>query len=133
VKGWILVLLLGGCGGGLQAVEAEAWGVKVKVTFYPESDPDPEAVAAKRRLEECLMDHRGTNFFVRGQNQPGTWRPARVEGVWTVRIWCPRCGLSATLEEHQIAPDGYVYPSLVCPHRCGFHEFGRLCDWSTDE
>lgn len=35
--------------------------------------------------------------------------------------------------DHDVAKDGKVTPSLVCPiDGCGFHEFGRLEGWSAD-
>jgi hypothetical protein len=60
-----------------------------------------------------------------GCRQPGCW------SVWRGQVWviCPKCGESAALH-HDIADDGTVRPSLVCPFDgCGYHEYIRLLDW----
>lgn len=62
---------------------------------------------------------------------PGTWY------VWIrhpgdrplVDIMCPKCKKSFFIDEHGVRADGAVYPSIVCPHKCGFHSFGILEDW----
>lgn len=55
----------------------------------------------------------------------------RLSWDWTgphVTIRCPN-GHFALLD-HEIADDGTVSPSVVCPwDGCGFHEFIRLLDW----
>jgi len=46
-----------------------------------------------------------------------------------VFVQCPECGFKAALD-HDIAEDGTVTPSLVCPNQnCDFHEFVKLRDW----
>lgn len=45
-------------------------------------------------------------------------------------ISCPTCGKFGSLGNHEVAPDGTVSPSLVCPWKpCLFHDSGRLKDW----
>lgn len=53
---------------------------------------------------------------------------------------CPRCGLVATLAKrrpehgrgHDVAADGAVSPSLVCPFPpCTWHVFVQLEDWGA--
>lgn len=40
---------------------------------------------------------------------------------------CPECGQKGRLDNHTIAPNGDVDPSLDCPTPgCGFHEHCRL-------
>jgi len=56
-----------------------------------------------------------------------------------VSIKCPLCGHCATLRRgegsvyqgHEIAADGTVSPSIVCPHtpNCSWHVWGRLDGW----
>lgn len=63
---------------------------------------------------------------------PGQWWPWPT--AKRVTVWCPDCGNAATLD-HDIADDGTVSPSLVCPHvkhdACGFHEFVKLEGWES--
>jgi len=70
-------------------------------------------------------------------SQPGQWW-AGLSGVdrprW-VSVRCPLCGKSASIsrpggEGHQIAADGTVTPSLVCPHEpCTWHVMAKLAGW----
>lgn len=70
--------------------------------------------------------------FSRGNGAAGTWRPVQYDGKWTARAWCPRCGISAVLDDHEIAADGSVTPSLVCPgFACDFHAFAELVGWDA--
>lgn len=46
------------------------------------------------------------------------WKRVGPLGVW---MRCPDCGELASLEDHTIADDGTVTPSVVCPF-CSFHE-----------
>jgi uncharacterized OB-fold protein len=47
-----------------------------------------------------------------------------------VSLKCPSCGRSMVIP-HQIAADGTVTPSVVCPHEhCEWHVFVRLSGWS---
>lgn len=50
-----------------------------------------------------------------------------------VQFACPVCqGLSPiTAPTHQIDAEGKVSPSVVCPHRCGFHTCMTLGEWVT--
>jgi hypothetical protein len=49
-----------------------------------------------------------------------------IIGAW---IRCPGCKKVAPLD-HEIAKDGSVTPSVVCPHEgCSFHDFIKLEDW----
>jgi hypothetical protein len=65
-------------------------------------------------------------------------RGALQKGQWchqfddrSVLVRCPGCGQIATLD-HDVADDGTVTPSLVCPvEGCNFHEFVRLDGWVT--
>lgn len=59
----------------------------------------------------------------------GSWRRwAGSRGAFGVLLTCPGCGYEAFLD-HDVAPDGSVSPSVVCPMDCGFHDFVRLEDW----
>jgi hypothetical protein len=67
---------------------------------------------------------------------PNTWRrwvdrdfKNKVD-ISTACVTCPTCGVAMSLREHQIADNGAVSPSLVCPTEgCTFHEFVTLEDW----
>lgn len=57
--------------------------------------------------------------------EKGQWRPF----VATAVCCCPKCGNIARLG-HEIASDGIVTPSLVCPFDgCDFHEMVKLENW----
>lgn len=65
------------------------------------------------------------------------WYLAGDEPDWRYVVVCCPHGHLSTLrhlsrnEGHQIAPDGTVSPSVVCPHDgCDFHEFVRLENWT---
>jgi hypothetical protein len=59
----------------------------------------------------------------------GEWRSADAAGRRTALVCCPGCGKIASLSNHKIVAKGDVFPSLVCPFNCGFHEFVRLGEW----
>jgi hypothetical protein len=57
-----------------------------------------------------------------------------------VDIVCPKCGKSFFLEKgeegepghssHGVCEDGRVYPSVICPFKCGFHSWVILDGWT---
>ncbi len=59
----------------------------------------------------------------------GEWTERHTNGERTARIRCPGCGEFGSLENHEIAADGSVSPSVVCPTDCGFHELVKLENW----
>ena len=60
---------------------------------------------------------------------PLTWRPVRTGGPATASLVCSN-GHDGLIDEHEIAEDGTVTPSVVCPHEgCGFHEYVQLNGW----
>lgn len=55
------------------------------------------------------------------------WRNVVIEKKATARMKCPKCGESATLEDHQIDGAGLVTPSVVCgAEGCEFHDLVLL-------
>ncbi len=76
-------------------------------------------------MSEIVELTRGERIF---ELKPGQWAPT-VGDAPVVWVSCGGCGAKATLEDHSIAPDGTVNPSLVCPEGCGWHVFGRLVGW----
>lgn len=76
---------------------------------------------------------------------PGTWwRDPQPDGTkGCTHICCPVCGKTATLRDgegwtprkdgthgHDIADDGIVMPSVVCPHQpCQWHVWVQLVGW----
>jgi hypothetical protein len=64
-------------------------------------------------------------------DKKGTWKGLRSEsGKRTANLCCPKCGQNATLHDHEIASDGTVRPSVVCPYPgCTFHERIKLIGW----
>jgi len=61
-----------------------------------------------------------------------SWRGARFpDGHRSANVACGN-GHVASLSDHNIAADGTVSPSLVCPAQgCGWHEVVRLIGWDT--
>ncbi len=61
---------------------------------------------------------------------PGTWQGATLpDGTRRALLACTR-GHIASLSSHEIAADGTVTPSVVCPEDgCDFHEFVQLEGW----
>jgi hypothetical protein len=67
---------------------------------------------------------------------PGTWKPGvfqdqvSVPAKRTALFACPVCGNVFSLSGHNIATDGIVSPSVVCPYPpCTFHEFIQILGW----
>jgi hypothetical protein len=61
---------------------------------------------------------------------PGTW------SIWRglVFLCCPECGQTCRLDDHEIAEDGAIHPSIVCPtDRCTWHMHARLDGWSAED
>lgn len=53
----------------------------------------------------------------------GGWHHVVLDGRATVVAYCPKCGVEGYLDDHRIAADGTVSPSVVCPREgCGFHD-----------
>lgn len=42
------------------------------------------------------------------------WKIVERDGKPVVKMCCPACGIWADLDEHEIAADGTVTPSVVC-------------------
>ncbi len=70
---------------------------------------------------------------------PGSWFLLGEAPLRVVCVRCAACGRDSTLHHlhdgsgHQIAADGTVHPSIVCPHAgCSWHVWGRLDGWSAD-
>lgn len=71
---------------------------------------------------------------------PGQWWPIRSDKRSAI-LYCPDCGHSMHLMNHEIDAQGVVQPSVVepealfpkCPNdRCGkFHQHVQLAGWST--
>jgi hypothetical protein len=58
------------------------------------------------------------------------------EGMWNMHggmrtLRCPVCHCCPTVDNHSIADDGRVSPSVVCP-LCTFHEYIVLDGWKGD-
>ena len=63
--------------------------------------------------------------------KPNAWRPVTLEGLQTARLTCPN-GHSWLLDDHEIADDGQVSPSVEChpfQDECDFHHLIKLTDW----
>ena len=60
---------------------------------------------------------------------PFTWERVTLDGVRSAAAYCVN-GHFAVLSAHEIAPDGTVTPSVVCPEdECDWHEMVRLDGW----
>lgn len=65
----------------------------------------------------------------RGIMAEGEWCLDKVDNKATPVVCCPGCGKIASLADHTILHSGDVFPALLCPFKCGFHEFVQLADW----
>jgi len=64
------------------------------------------------------------------EHKPGTWKGLKTPDGRKASFTCPKCGGFGSLTDHDIAPDGTVTPSVVCPYDgCDFHEFIKLEGW----
>jgi|CXWL01.1.fsa_nt_gi hypothetical protein len=69
----------------------------------------------------------------------GRTLPKGLGWVWwkgSLFIECPsghRAAFDLSPNGHQVAADGTISPSAVCPETgCTFHEFVRLADWTPE-
>jgi hypothetical protein len=70
-----------------------------------------------------------TSEYLQRGNERGTWKRVGDD----VQIVCPKCGKIAFLD-HDIADDGTVTPSVVCPReRCDWHVMVVLVGWGTPD
>lgn len=63
-------------------------------------------------------------------NKQGVWEAVRTPKALVAMMSCPECGKTSVLSGHEIAEDGNVTPSVVCPHACKFHEYVQLEGWA---
>jgi hypothetical protein len=64
------------------------------------------------------------------EDRPGRWRGVVQDDKRTAIMSCPKCSGIASLNEHEIAAQGQVSPSVVCPFRgCTFHDHVLLEGW----
>lgn len=73
--------------------------------------------------------------FDRNHNQPPNswWISKLSDGRRQVITKCAN-GHIGSLDDHTIAADGTVSPSVVCQHEgCNFHEYIKLEDWENHE
>lgn len=72
-----------------------------------------------------LTRHYGDRYDI----PPGHWIPVTLDGRKTAIVACALCGQHAYLC-HEIAADGTLSPSLVCPaDGCAWHVFAKLDGW----
>ena len=59
------------------------------------------------------------------------WRGLKMaNGKRSASFDCPKCGKPASITKHNISMTGKVAPSVVCPYKCGFHEWIILDGWN---
>ena len=91
----------------------------------------PPGPRLRRILVEGAARLSVESFPHSNQYKKGTWKGLRLAaGKRSAGFTCPRCGLTGSLSDHEIRPDGTVNPSVVCPGEgCDFHAFIRLEGW----
>ena len=87
-----------------------------------------------RLVLEQRPGRSGPRLFRRpetGSEPPLSWRPIILgDGSRTARVVCSN-GHSAWIDDHEIAADGTVEPSLECPvEGCDFPPYVRLQGWN---
>jgi hypothetical protein len=79
-----------------------------------------------------IVGPSGSKTIVYGDeifSEPG-WYCVIYDKKPTAVMGCPKCRYAAYLIDHQIAADGTVTPSCVCPRDgCGWHETVKLEGW----
>lgn len=78
--------------------------------------------------------HFGQDFAFPTENRRwGSWNYLlnKEEGIQSASFVCLECGTFGVLEEHEIAADGTVSPSVVCPN-CSFHQHIKLDGWDPE-
>ena len=62
--------------------------------------------------------------------EPLSWFPVRMpDRSWTASLACGE-GHEGLINEHHIADDGVVSPSVVCTQNgCTWHEYVKLIGW----
>lgn len=71
-----------------------------------------------------MMNLKQSNTYL-----PNTWKGLQTPDGKSASVTCSN-GHTATLTDHEIAADGTVTPSLVCPYDgCDFHEMVVLEGW----
>lgn len=85
------------------------------------------------RQEKDETEYKGEIILIevtKGREK-GQWWPLRVlsgpSGYNSATFRCPECNQKGTLENHSIAENGTVTPSVECV--CGFHENLVLIGW----
>lgn len=70
-----------------------------------------------------MITLKQSNWYV-----PGTWKGLmKSDGHRSASVTCPLCKKNYALTNHDIAADGTVTPSVVCPTEgCTFHEMVKL-------
>lgn len=59
------------------------------------------------------------------------WRHVTLDGKPSIRVNCPRCGISGHLN-HDVDVVGNIVPSLQCPsEECSFHDGAVLENYSS--
>jgi hypothetical protein len=68
------------------------------------------------------------------KHKPGTWKALQnIRKGLSATFACPKCHMVGSLSDHEIAPDGTVTPSVVCPNEaCDFHEYIQLEGWENE-
>lgn len=59
---------------------------------------------------------------------PGMYRVAYTGDGPVVIVACGWCGCEGTLN-HEIEPNGNIYPAVSCPRGCGWHVWATLEGW----
>lgn len=61
----------------------------------------------------------------------GEYRRIRMDGKITAKLGCPLCGVTGYLDQHEIARNGTVSPSVQCTNGgCSFHDEVVLEGWA---
>lgn len=77
---------------------------------------------------------RARKPFMAQLGTKGEWDRSFARGKPRVVVCCPGCGTVLGVEMHEIAPDGTISPSCMCPiNGCEFHDTVKLEDWVDPE
>jgi len=95
-------------------------------------DPKEEDRYEWRKISHYYLRPGGLSIG-REERKAGLWQMERTaDGTDHVYMSCYWCGAVNDFSDHEVGPDGFVFPCVVC-RECDHHEFVCLDGWTYGE